>query len=191
MSVGAELISTESFSDRWGRVIDEVRKIYHGKLFYSSNWDHYNRVTFWDKLDWIGMTSYHKLADEENPKEEVLLKSWSKIKKDILTWRKGIGKPILFTEVGWCSQAGASIEAWNYYRHQTSSKAGLTEQKRCYDAFIRTWSNEKSLAGAMWWEWTTGGCGPKDFGYTPKGKPAEEVLKRWYQEGRRGVKLSR
>jgi len=33
MSVGAELISTESFKDRWERIIAEVRKIYHGKLF--------------------------------------------------------------------------------------------------------------------------------------------------------------
>ena len=191
MSVGAELISTESFRDRWDKVIAEVRKIYHGKLFYSSNWDHYRNVTFWDKLDWIGMTSYHKLADEENPKEEVLLKSWSKIKKEILGWRKDIGKPILFTEVGWCSQPGASIEAWNYYRHQTASKAGLLEQKKCYEAFIHTWGGEKNLAGAMWWEWTLDGCGPEDFGYTPKGKPAEEVLKQWYQQGRKNGRLTK
>ncbi len=182
--IGAELISTESFRSRWIKIIEEVRKIYHGKLLYSSNWDHFRQVTFWDKLDVIGMTTYHKLADNENPDVATLLASWKKIKKEILEWQKPIGRPILFTEVGWCSQPGASVEAWNYYRHQNASKEGLEEQKRCYEAFIRTWRNEKAVAGAMWWEWTTDGSGPEDFGYTPKGKPAEKVLREWYREGR-------
>ncbi|MFA5864914.1 MAG: hypothetical protein WC975_09525 [Phycisphaerae bacterium] len=182
--VGAELISTETFRSRWLKIIEEVRKIYHGKLLYSANWDHYRQVTFWDKLDLIGMTTYHKLADDDNPDISILLAHWAKIKKEILTWQKKIGKPIIFTEVGWCSQPGASVEAWNYYRHQSPSKEGLEEQKKCYEAFIQCWRNEKAVAGAMWWEWTTDGSGPQDYGYTPKGKPAEKVLRAWYREGK-------
>jgi hypothetical protein len=188
LAIGAELISTENFRTRWLKVIDEVRKIYHGKLFYSSNWDHYTHVSFWDKLDWIGMTTYHKLSDEENPPLSTLMTSWSKIKADILKWQKKIGKPIFFTEVGWCSQPGASVEAWNYYRHNSPSEEGLIEQRKCYEAFIRTWRNERAMAGAMWWEWTCDGSGPKDFSYTPKGKPAEEVLRNWYAEGKNSSK---
>jgi len=184
LAIGAELISTESFRTRWEKVISETRRIYHGKLLYSSNWDHYRQVSFWDKLDYIGMTTYHKLSDKENPDLKTLMASWSKIKKEILDWRKTIGKPIFFTEVGWCSQPGASVEAWNYYRYQKPSKEGLEEQKRCYEAFIRTWRNEKSVAGTLWWEWTCDGSGPEDFGYTPKGKPAEQVLRAWYAEGK-------
>lgn len=184
LAIGAELVSTESFRSRWITIIDETRKIYHGKLFYSSNWDHYKQVSFWDKLDWIGMTTYHKLSDKEDPSPQILLKNWNKIKKDILSWQKTIDRPIFFTEVGWCSQPGASVEAWNYYRHQSPSKEGLKEQKKCYEAFIKCWRNEKEITGAMWWEWTLDGSGPDDFGYTPKGKPAEEVLKSWYHEGK-------
>ncbi len=182
--VGAELISTESFRERWIRIIKEVRRIFHGKLLYSANWDHYRQVSFWDKLDWIGMTSYHKLSDTENPPLKTLIKNWIPIKKEILKWRRTINKPILFTEVGWCSQPGASIEAWNYYRHQAPSKEGLEEQKKCYEAFIKTWDKTDSVAGAMWWEWTTSGGGPEDYSYTPKGKPAQEVLRKWYKEGK-------
>ena len=184
LAIGAELVSTESFRSRWMKIIEETRTIYHGKLFYSANWDHYKQVSFWDKLDWIGMTTYHKISDKEDPSPQVLLKNWNKIKKDILAWQKNIDKPIFFTEVGWCSQPGASVEAWNYYRHQSPSEIGLTEQKKCYEAFIKCWRNEKNIIGAMWWEWTTDGSGPKDFGYTPKGKPAEKVLRAWYNEGR-------
>lgn len=181
MVVGAELVSTESFRQRWIKIIQEVRRTYHGKILYSANWDHYSQVSFWDQLDLIGMTTYHKLADKENPPLETLLKSWRPIKKDILAWQKTIGKPILFTEVGWCSQPGTAIEAWNYFRHQSPSKAGLEEQAKCYEAFIRTWQDEKIVAGTLWWEWTNGPGGPKDYGYTPKGKPAEHILRRWFR----------
>lgn len=181
--VGAELISTESFRPRWLKVIKEVRGTYHGKLVYSANWDHYAKVSFWDQLDLIGMTTYHKLADKENPPLDTLLKSWSKIKTDILSWQKKIGKPILFTEVGWCSQPGTSIEAWNYYRHERPSPEGLEEQKKCYQAFIKTWQDEPAVAGAIWWEWIPGKVGPKDYGYSPKGKPAEAVLRKWFKNG--------
>ncbi len=182
--VGAELISTEGFRERWTKLIGEIRKIYHGKLLYSSNWDHYREVSFWDQLDVIGMTTYHKLSDKENPPLTTLLGSWSKIKREILDWQKTVNKPILFTEVGWCSQPGASIEAWNYYRHQKPSAEGLEEQKKCYEAFIRTWDDEATVAGAMWWEWTPGPGGEADHGYTPKAKPAERVLRDWYQKGK-------
>ncbi len=185
LAVGAELVSTEPFRERWLKVIAEVRRTYHGKLLYSANWDHYEEVTFWDKLDIIGMTTYHKLAEEENPSLETLVENWKPIKAQILKWQATIGKPIVFTEVGWCSQPGASIEAWNYYRHESPSKAGLEEQKRCYQAFIKTWENEPAVAGALWWEWMSGECGPEDYGYCPKGKPAEKVLREWFKAGKR------
>lgn len=178
--VGSELISTETFTDQWIKIIAEVRKIYKGKLAYSANWDHYEGIQFWDKLDLIGMTTYHTLAQQENPPLETLLASWTEIKSEILNWQRKIGKPILFTEVGWCSQPGASIEAWNYYRHQLPSQEGLEEQEKCYQAFIQTWGHEPAVGGMIWWEWTSDPGGPDDYNYTPKGKPAEQVLRSWF-----------
>ena len=34
----------------------------------------------------------------------------------------------------------------------------------------------------MWWEWDANPGGPGDFGYSPKGKPAEDVLRAWFAE---------
>jgi len=190
--VGAELVSTDASRDRWIQVIKEVRRTYHGTLLYSANWDHYTQVSFWDQLDVVGMTTYHELADKENPPLATLLENWSQIKKGILAWQKTIGKPIIFTEVGWCSQPGASIEAWNYYRHQSPSKQGLEEQAKCYEAFIRTWQKTPGVAGVMWWEWTNGPGGAKDYNYTPKGKPAERMLRQWFrQKGRTSTQPTR
>jgi hypothetical protein len=85
--------------------------------------------------------------------------------------------PILFTEAGWCSQEGCSVEAWNYYRQDHATAAGLEEQRRNYQAFVDTWRDDSCVGGIIWWEWTEGPGGPSDFGYTPRSKPAENVLR--------------
>jgi hypothetical protein len=182
LMVGSELVSTERFTDRWEAVIREVRSVYGGKLTYSSNWDHYKVIQFWDKLDLVGMTSYYKLASEPGPSLQDLKDEWKPIKAGLLRWQKKVGKPLLFTEVGWCSQEGASIEPWNYYRHQKPTPEGLEEQRRCYRAFMDTWEDCPAVGGVIWWEWTDTAGGPKDFNYTPKGKPAEAELREWFAE---------
>jgi hypothetical protein len=108
-----------------------------------------------------------------------MVKAWEPIKESILEWQGTIGKPILFTEVGWCSQEGASIEPWNYYHKQEASTKGHEEQRACYEAFLRAWGSVPQVGGVIWWEWTTYGGGATCYNYTPKGKPAEKVLRRW------------
>ncbi len=182
LMVGSELVSTEVHTDRWKRVIREVRALYPapGKLAYSANWDHYRNIEYWDDVDLIGMTTYYKLADQPGPTLDTLERAWKPIRNDILAWQQKIGKPILFTEVGWASQEGCSVEAWNYYRHDKATAAGLEEQKRCYQAFANTWRDVDGVGGVIWWEWTSGQGGHEDFGYTPKAKPAERVLRDWF-----------
>jgi len=186
--VGSELISAEKnvHPDKWRELIRKVREVFPGKLSYSSNWDHYKVVEFWDELDLIGMTSYYKLSDQPNPSLESLIEEWKPIRRGLLRWQAEIGKPLLFTEVGWCSQEGASIEPWNYYHHQTPTAAGHQEQANCYRAFMETWKQEVAkgrgsvLGGIIWWEWMNVPGGPDDYNYIPKGKPAEQELRQWF-----------
>lgn len=180
--VGSELISTEKFTDRWRATIAAVRQVYHGRLSYSANWDHYRGIQFWDDLDLIGMTTYHALADEPAPSLADLRASWAPIKTHILEWQREIGRPLLFTEAGWCSQEGCSVEAWNYYRQEEATPAGLNEQRDCYQAFVDSWADVSEVGGILWWEWTAGEGGDTDVGYTPKNKPAEAVLRNLFRE---------
>lgn len=69
---------------------------------------------------------------------------------------------------------------WNYYQNQRATPAALEEQRRLYEAFIRVWNNTPELMGVIWWEWNASEGGPGDYGYTPKNKPAEQVLRRWF-----------
>ncbi len=183
--VGSELVSTEKHTDQWKDIIAEVRKVYPGKLAYSANWDHYKSIRFWDDLDLIGMTSYYDLNPSRAPEPsvEALGQAWTQIQRDILDWQSGIGKPLLFTEAGWCSQEGCSIEPWNYFHSEQASPAGHQEQRNNYQAFLDTWYDRPEVAGIIWWEWTETPGGPADYHYTPRDKPAEQVLRDAFQRG--------
>ena len=181
--VGSELISTEKLTEEWKGLIRDVRDVFGGLLGYSANWDHYTGIQFWADLDVVGMTTYHKLADEPGPSLDELREAWKPIREKILEWREKVDRPILFTEAGWCSQEGSSIEPWNYYHKEEATAAGHEEQKRNYQAFIDTWGDQKGVVGIVWWEWTEAEGGPNDYSYTPRGKPAEQVLREWF--GRR------
>lgn len=188
--VGSELVSTEKYTDQWRKVIRSVRKAFPGKLSYSANWDHYKVIQFWDDLDLVGMTSYYKLSSTPRPALSDLIESWAPLKRGLLRWQERVGKPLLFTEVGWCSQEGAAIEPWNYYRKQEATPEGLEEQRRCYRAFMETWRAEiwptgpakvPPVGGAIWWEWNSTPGGEDDYNYIPKGKPAEQELREWFE----------
>ena len=185
LMVGSELVSTEKQTAQWVRVIETAREnFYGGELGYSANWDHFRPVQFWDKLDLVGMTSYYTLAEEKNPTVDEIVAHWQPIRDDLAKWQEEIGRPIVFTEVGWCSQEGAATSPWNYYHNQKATPAGHEEQRRLYEAFIRVWDNEPMVGGVIWWDWSDAAGGPGDFGYTPRNKPAERVLRDWFAKYR-------
>ncbi len=186
LMVGSELIKTEQYTDRWRQLIGEVRQFYRGKLGYSANWDHYttDKVGFWPQLDYVGMTSYYTLAAGPRPTLQEVMNRWAPIKARILKFQREVRKPILFTEVGWCSQEGAASESWNYYHNQKATAGGHEEQVTCYRAFINTWGEVPEVGGTIWWEWTNEPGGAADFNYTPKGKPAEQVLREFFSRRR-------
>jgi hypothetical protein len=177
--IGSELVSQSEEVDRWRRLIRKVRKVYSGRISYSANWDHYNKIRWWGDVDIIGMTTYYDLVGEKSPTLEVLLNAWKPIKKDILSWQRRFNRPIIFTEVGWPNQEGCAKAPWNYYG---STKPDPTAQANCFEAFFRTWQGEKAVAGVLVWEWRnypgqTGG--PTDTSYFPGGKPAMQVIRRF------------
>lgn len=184
--VGSELISTEKHTKHWKTLIGDTRRVFGGLLAYSANWDHYTGIRFWEDLDAIGLTTYHQLSDEAGPTPDELREAWKPIRDKILAWRETVGRPIIFTEVGWCSQEGCSVEAWNYYRKEEATPAGHEEQRRNYQAFIDTWGDEPTVAGMIWWEWDDRPGGADDYGYTPRKKPAEAVLREAFNRKPRG-----
>lgn len=179
--VGSELVSTEHAVEQWTRTIRQVRKEYHGLITYSANWDHYNTIPFWNQLDLMGMNSYYKLGKDANVTVADINRAWAPIRDEILKFGRKINKPVVMLEVGWCSQANAASEPWDYTIPTVPLDLDL--QKRLYESYFETWYGQKGFAGFMLWSWTPNASGPTDRGYTPEGKPAEDVLRKWLAKG--------
>lgn len=181
-SVGSELASLEDRTARWHGIIDAVRAEYGGRLIYSANWDHYEEVTFWDRLDAIGLTAYYKLTDDPRASQARLTAAWKVIKQQLLAWQATVGKPMVFTELGYPSQDGAAVTPWDYTGVRDLD---VEEQRRALAAFVEVWRDEPALEGVYFWN----GWGPTDGRngwYTFWGKPAEAIVRRWFAD-RRGI----
>jgi hypothetical protein len=180
-SVGSELASMEADEVRWRTLIADVRRRFPGLLTYSANWDHYEAVPFWDALDVIGMTGYHRLIPQpmtEQPPEATLRASWSAVRAALVSWRDTHwpGRRFLFTELGYPSLDGAAYRPWEY---TLGGQLDLEEQRLCYAAFVDVWRDDPSLAGVFFWNWWGHG-GASDTNYTPRGKPALGVLRQLF-----------
>jgi hypothetical protein len=181
LSIGSELVSREGMRARWIDLIDEVRAEAPSlELMYSANWDHYQEVSFWDRVDVVGLTAYFELTKSTDPTVVELSSSWERIKRVLGAFSDRLGRKLVLTEIGYPSQDGGAAWPWDETRRST---VDLEEQRRAYEAAARSWSDTPFLEGIYWWNWFGVG-GPQDTNYTPRGKPAERIIRAWYASER-------
>lgn len=176
LSVGSELGSMERYASRWRELIDETRATFEGEVFYSANWDNYFNTPFWDAVDFVGLTGYHELAGEAGADVETLVAGWEGFVTALRVFAEGTGHEVVLTEVGYVSQADAAVHPWDY---TVDGPVELAAQLDCYTAMYRAWYDQDWLAGVFLWNWFGDG-GSADNGYTPRQKPAEQVVRHWY-----------
>ena len=154
-----------------------ARKNYKGLLTYSANWDHYHDINFVKDLDYLGINAYFGLTQKTEPTLDELL-AWGPAKKRIEEAYQEYKKAVIITEIGYPSVDGANKIHWNYF---AKTEIDLNEQELCYQAFVKTWEIHLHYMHAVyfynWW----GDGGSHDRDYTPRGKPAAEVLEQWYK----------
>jgi hypothetical protein len=175
-SIGSELGATEAWRDRWYALASEVERGYPGTLLYSANWDHYQHVSFWERVDAVGISAYAPLAARDGAADAELERAWRRTRAELTAFAAARGKPLVITELGYPSRAGAATAPWDYTR---GGDVDLDEQRRCFAAFAAAWDGEAALAGVFVWIWWGAG-GERDGGYTPRGKPAAEVIRRMF-----------
>ena len=175
--IGSELGSTESWRDRWFHLISRVERRYDGELVYSANWDHYRQVSFWKRVDYVGVTGYVELTAARDAGEDELGAAWVTARDALVAYAAEVGKPLVLTEVGYPSRDGAAARPWDY---TSEGAVDLEEQRRAFAALARAWDGVHGLAGLYVWAWDGDG-GAADRGYTPRGKPAEQVLRAWFR----------
>ena len=193
LCIGTELRSAVlNRPEAWRRLIEDVRSVYAGELSYSANWyREFEEVPFWDALDYIGIQVYFPLADSAGVALTLdeLRAAWAPHAELIESVQRRVGKPVLFTEVGYRSTADAAVEPWVW---RSDAPVDIELQATCYEAMFRTFWRMPWFAGVHVWKWFPEGsmrfggrrarrfARQRERGFTPQGKPAEQVLARWY-----------
>src|SRR3569623_1516912 len=176
LAIGSELSTLDGDLDRWQPLVERIRAVFPGKLVYSANWDHYRDAKLFDLVDEEGGVAYFRLREsaKDPSTEPALAAAWRKHKAELLQWHADHSRPLVLTEVGYRSRAGSTVAPWDESRGGTPA---LDEQRRAFAAFTDAWAGEPRLEGAYVWNWY--GWGGKDsVGYTPRGKPAEQEVRR-------------
>lgn len=183
--IGVELARTAVEREQdWRALVAEIRKRYRGPLVYAANWwEEYDRIGFWDALDYIGVNAFFPLSDAPDPSAETLFANADSVAGELALLHQRTGKPVLFTEVGFKSTRGTSMRPWQWPR-RFEPEIDLEAQARCYEAVLRVFWNKPWFYGMYWWKWFSDldRGGVSHPGFTPRGKPAEAVLSEWYRK---------
>lgn len=178
--IGTELSATSHHSAEWRSLVGEVRALYSGQVVYAANHGGEElAIDWWDELDMIGVDPYYGLTDIDQPTVEQLKAGWAEYREALAALSQRYDRQILFTELGYRSALGANRWPWQY---GTEVPVDLEGQRNAYQAAFEVFWNEPWFAGVFWWHWSADPDkgGPDDDGYTPNGKPAEEVVRAFY-----------
>jgi len=177
--IGTEFTSLEKETEQWQELIQEVRKIFSGQVTYSSNWDNYQNVSFWEELDFIGIDAFFPLDAPNEATIEQLIIAWQPWVKQMEKFRALSGKEIVLTELGTRSQLGSFQKPYVWYA--TGVPIDLETQRKYYEA---SWLATKDLVNGIYW-WAVALELPKDPyndpGFNPLGKPAEQEIAKCYK----------
>ncbi len=183
--IGTELKhSVTKRSSYWITLIDAVRQQFPNKITYAANWDCYDQITLWEKLDYIGIDAYFPLSSKNTPTSNELLEAWKPIEQKISSVQQKYGKPILFTEYGYRSMDGAGWKNWEK-ENNYNVPVNCEGQFNCYEALFKTFWSKDWFSGGFIWKWyhnhpTVGGSGDTD--YTPQNKPVSKLISTIYRK---------
>jgi Ca2+-binding RTX toxin-like protein len=190
--------SDQTYTEKWGEIIDAVRAVFSGKLTYAATDDEALKLQFWDKLDYIGVDAYFSMAPDGtyNPTLAQLIDSWIKPPVNwnsqqvygttpvVDTWKQlseKWGKKVIFTEIGYGSYDGTNLSpGWL----RDTQPVDQEEQRLAYEALFHVMQNYGGqwLDGSLLWSYqtTTDPAYVPPTDYTTQGKPADAVIKAGY-----------
>ena len=168
--VGVEFARLTRHEAEWRRLIARTRELYSGPLVYAANaGEEFENLRFWDALDYIGLDNYYSLPDDLNTAAVV---------EKVDTIQRRYQRPVIFTEVGFSSLEAPHRQPWD----ETPRRLSIEEQARCYEAVFQAFYRKPWFQGMYWWKVGSNGYGGSQDGtHTPWGKPAMQVVSRWYR----------
>ena len=168
--VGCEMVQSERRSAEWREVIAAVREVYTGLVSYNTDKYQEGHVAWWDAVDVISSSGYYPIGDWEAQLD--------RIEQEIAPYKK----PFFFAEAGCPSRSGSAQVPNDWGLEGTVS---AEEQERFYEAMFRHASQREWVRGFGLWDWSANLYQEKnaltDDGYGVYGKPAERVIRRFYE----------
>ncbi len=163
----------------WSGIVERARAAFPGTLTYAANFDQYEFVSFWDRLDAIGINAYFPLRRHsleglgEEDLRAHLTAGWSRVLSglDAFRARRGLGdRPVLFTELGYVRRANSTIQPWAasgfsvlpsrggerlmiWEEQPPSRRERALALAALYDAHLAR--GGEPLAGILYWKLTT------------------------------------
>ena len=166
---GCEMVMAEKREDDWRALIKRLRRAYNGILTYNADKYQEGHVKFWDELDAISSSGYYPLGE------------WDKELNRIEAIVKEYDLPFFFSEVGCMSSSGASAIPHDW---SLRTPANPKEQERWFESMFFATSNRPWIVGEVVWCWSATPYALKkaavDWGYDIFGKPAENVINRYF-----------
>lgn len=183
LQIGKELGGTSHREREWRELVLETRRVFTGPILYDANWNlEYEQLTWWDAVDLIGVSQYTPLSTAEAPDDAELRNGARGVADRLDAVARRFGRRYLLAEVGFTAEVGAAANPWVESDGRTPD---LALQARCYEAILETFGRRPLCAGVYWWKWfsalESNNRGGNRHDFPPYGKPAEEVLERWYR----------
>ncbi|HWQ08338.1 MAG TPA: hypothetical protein VN436_04500, partial [Holophaga sp.] len=174
-SVGTEMESTHRFPDQWRALVQEVRKVFHGKITYSVNFDAHDGFTFGDALDVIGMNTYDPIAKHKpRPTDQEVRDAWWWIVYKARTLVVRFHRPVMITEVGYPSVAMAHAGPWDFRTAEPPDPELQDQLVSGALRVLRNWGDGAAVFYYLYGENLQAGVVPggmEDRTYAPWGKP--------------------
>ncbi len=166
---GSEMVMAESREDDWRKLIRVLRRTYKGIITYNTDKYQEDHVTWWDELDAISSSGYYPID------------AWEKELDRIEAVVKKYNLPFFFAETGCMSSSGSSTLPHDW---SIRSATNVKEQERWYESMFFAASRRPWVAGEVIWCWSATPYALKkaavDWGYDIMGKPAENVVNRYF-----------
>jgi hypothetical protein len=161
-------------------VLRDVRRVYHGLVTYSANWDDVDNTVILGDLDVIGINAFYPLAQQTGATESSLLEGARAIRQRIHALAEAWGKPVLFTETGYTTRPDPAVRPWEWPDSMNGVRVDEAAQAAAYRALLAPLLDEPDFAGFFVWRVYSD---PDDvsqeapWGFSPRGKLAEAVVR--------------
>jgi hypothetical protein len=192
--IDSELNNIVQFNKEWREVVAAVREVYHGPvtscfLFTDSFAAFIKSPDCWlRELDFLSVSDYDSPGTKPGAGVEAMKKGLERRCNFLRNIAKVSGMKILFGEVGCTSTERTAECLWRW-----SGNGGYNgkEQADLLEAKFTLFEKEPWCLGFMWWKWDEQNNRAEfhddpagDKGFTIRGKPAQEVMRRLYTRKR-------